>query len=157
MKIHLRSLTAPVAIAGLAALALALTTGGASLSASGEHRQIHVTKECGDYTAKAGSFCTITSSNLRGIRKGSKVVYDQAAGIPTGMLDSNVVLDAGNGDRALGRCTLDFATGRGLCTFSDGTGELAGFHARVEVSHLKDFDWAWDGTYGFSRAEDEDR
>ena len=116
-----------------------------------------MTKECSEYTAVAGSFCTITSSDLRGIKKRSKVIYDQAAGIPKGMLDSNVVLDAGNGDRALGRCTLDFATGRGLCTFSDGTGELAGFHARVEVSHVKDFTWAWDGTYGFDGDEDRDR
>ena len=40
--------------------------------------------------------------------------------IPAGMLDSNVVLDAGNGNRAVGRCTLDLVTGLGLCTFSDG-------------------------------------
>ena len=157
MKIHLRSLRASVVIAGVGALALAFTTGGASLSASGGHRPMHVTKECSEYTALAGSFCTITSSNLRGIKKGSKVIYDQAAGIPKGMLDSNVVLDAGNGDRALGRCTLDFGTGRGLCTFSDGTGELAGFHARVDVSHLDGPNWAWDGTYGFSHDEDRDR
>ena len=84
----------------------------------------------------AGSFCTITSSNLSRILVGSTIVYDQAAGIPAGMLDSNVVLDAGNGNRAVGRCTLDFSTGLGLCTFSDGTGRFAGFQARVEVSYL---------------------
>jgi hypothetical protein len=73
------------------------------------------------------------------------------------MLDSNIVLDAGDGNRAVGRCTLDFATRLGLCTFSDGTGSLAGFHARVDVSHLGGRDWAWDGTYSFRREADRDR
>ena len=109
-----------------------------------------MTKECPDYHGAAGEFCTITSSNLAEIMVDSKVFYDQAAGIPAGMLDSNVVLDAGNGDRAVGRCTLDFSTGLGLCTFSDGTGQFTGFHARVEVSHLGGDDWAWNGTYSFS-------
>ena len=103
---------------------------------------------------RAGSFCTITSSNLSRILVGSTIVYDQAAGIPAGMLDSNVVLDAGNGDRAVGRCTLDFSTGLGLCTFSDGTGRFSGFQARVEVSSLGGYDWAWDGTYSFTPRDD---
>ena len=72
------------------------------------------------------------------------------AGIPAFGLDSNVVLDAGNGNRAMGRCTLDATTGTGLCTFGDGTGQFAGFHARVDVSYLGGADFAWDGTYSFS-------
>ena len=80
----------------------------------------------------AGEWCTITVSNLRRLPVDSKVLYSQALGIPAGLLDSNVVLDAGGGNRAVGRCTLDLATGLGLCTFSDGTGQLAGFQARVE-------------------------
>jgi hypothetical protein len=144
-----------VVIAGAVALILALSTGAASISASErnrKHGQLHATKNCSLYTGAAGSFCTITSSSLPEIKVGSKVLYDQAAGVPAGMLDSNIVLDAGDGNRAVGRCTLDFATGLGLCTFSDGTGELAGFHARVDVSFLGGKDWAWDGTYSF-RAE----
>jgi len=39
-----------------------------------------VTKECSAYTGLAGSFCTITSSSLKSIEDGSRVVYDQAAG-----------------------------------------------------------------------------
>jgi hypothetical protein len=146
----------PLMVAGFVTLTLAMSTGVASVSASsGRNRELRVTKECSQYTGAAGSFCTITSSNLTKIKVGSKVVYDQAAGIPTGMLDSNVVLDAGDGDRAVGRCTLDLATGLGLCTFSDGTGRFTGFHARVDVSHLGGRDWAWDGTYGF-KAPDRD-
>jgi hypothetical protein len=111
-----------------------------------------VTKECSAYHGAAGEFCTITSSNLARIKVGSRVYYDQQAGIPPGMLDSNVVLDAGDGNRAVGRCTLDFATGLGLCTFSDGTGRFAGFNARVQVSapSAPGDDWHWEGTYSFS-------
>ena len=156
-----KTMTTPFAlalVAGLVALTLALSTGVASVSAFSERRRdLHVTKECSQYTGKAGSFCTITSSNLAAIAVGSKVSYDQAAGIPTGLLDSNVVLDAGNGDRAVGRCTLDLTTGLGLCAFSDGTGQFTGFHARVDVSYLGGVDYAWDGTYSFSPEPDGDR
>jgi len=36
---------------------------------------LHVTKECSEYTGHAGSFCTVTSSNLKAIDVGSKVIY----------------------------------------------------------------------------------
>jgi hypothetical protein len=113
-------------------------------------RRLHVTKECSNYDLTAGSHCTITSSNVPQIAVGSTVTYDQAAGIPTGMLDSNIVLDAGGGNRAVGRCTLDLSNGLGLCTFSDGTGDLAHFHARVRVSPpTDDVNWHWEGVYSF--------
>jgi hypothetical protein len=145
-------------VAGFVALTLLLSPGAASVFASSARRgDLQVTKECSANTGLAGSFCTITSSNLAAIAVGSKVFYDQAAGIPKGLLDSNVVLDAGNGDRAVGRCTLDFAAGLGLCTFSDGTGQFTGFHARVEVSSLGKPNWAWNGTYSFSPEPDRDR
>ena len=140
-------------VASFAAMTPAPSIGVASVSASARKGDLHVTKECSQYNGAAGSFCTITSSNLTEILIGSRVFYDQAAGIPTGLLDSNVVLDAGNGDRAVGRCTLDFSTGLGLCTFSDGTGRFTGFQARVEVSYLGP-DWAWDGTYSFTPRDD---
>jgi hypothetical protein len=70
------------------------------------------------------------------------------------LLDSNVILDAGNGNRAVGRCTLDLMTGLGLCTFSDGLGQFSGFQARVDVDCRSGC--RWDGTYGF-RETDEGR
>ena len=152
-----RGLVAFVVIPGFVALNLALAPGAASVTASERNRRLHVEKDCTDYNFAAGGFCTIKVSNLSEIQVDSKVIYDQAFGIPAGLLDSNVVLDAGNGDRAVGRCTLDGAAGSGLCTFSDGTGRLAGFHARVDVSYLGGNHWAWDGTYGFSRESDKDR
>jgi hypothetical protein len=102
------------------------------------------------YTGEAGSFCTITSSNLPAIAAGSKVFYFQSLVVSTGLLDSNVVLDAGNGNRAIGRCTLDLATNLALCTFSDGTGEFAGFHARIDGSGTF-ASYHWDGTYKFEK------
>ena len=138
---------------GFVALTLSLSTGAASAD-SERKGQLHVTKECSQDKGAAGDHCTITSSNLAEIKVGSKVFYDQAAGIPAGLLDSNVVLDAGNSNRAVGRCTLDFATGLGLCTFSDGLGQFSGFHARVDVDCRSGC--RWDGTYGF-REPDEDR
>jgi hypothetical protein len=141
-------------------VALTLSAGAASVSAE----DLHVTKECSQYSGAAGDFCTITSSNLAAIKKGSKVFYDQADGIPncskssppcpaSGLLDGNVVLYVGTGDWAVGRCTLDDGTGSGLCTFSDGTGQLAGFQARVNVSYLSGVNYAWDGTYSFGDEE----
>jgi hypothetical protein len=111
---------------------------------------LHITKECSAYTGLAGSYCTITSSNVAAIPVGATVNYDQAFNIPVGMLDSNVVLKVGTSDWAVGRCTLDGATGAGLCTFTDGVGQLTGFHARVNVSYLGGVNYGWDGTYGFT-------
>jgi hypothetical protein len=113
-------------------------------------RRLHMTKECSEYFGGAGEHCTISGSNIPQIPLGSIVTYDQAAGIPLDMLDSNIVLDAGRGNRAVGRCTLDLKTRTGLCTFSDGTGTLARFHARIKVAPPKDgVNWFWDGTYSF--------
>ena len=140
-----------LAILGLLAGVAALAPGTSSVSASPRSGFLQVEKECSDYQGQPGQFCTIASSSLEEIAPGSKVVYTQPANIPVNMLDSNVLLDAGDGNRAIGRCTLDFATGRGLCTFADGTGRFAGFHARVDVSPpaFDGDDWHWRGTYGF--------
>ena len=146
-----------VPVAGVVVLTLALGTGVVSVSASGRTRQLHITKECSQNTGLAGAFCTITSSNVLGIVVGARVYYDQATNIPVGMLDSNVIVDSLNGNRAIGRCTLDRTTRVGLCTFSDGTGNLAGFHARVEVDCTAGC--RWDGPYGFAnlnRHDDDD-
>lgn len=151
--------TRPIAItAAPVALALALWLSAAVAPASASDRQdgqLHIQKDCAGYAGAAGGHCKVVVSNLAEIPFGSLVNYDQAAGIPAGMLDSNVVLDAMGGNRAVGRCTLDFSTGTGLCTFSDGTGQLAGFTARVKVSFLGGTLWAWDGTYSFHSLPDK--
>jgi hypothetical protein len=95
--------------------------------------------------------CTITSSNVKEIEVGSKVVYAQAANFSTLSLDSDVVLDLpGPGNNtASGHCHLNLVTGIGLCTFSGGTGKFTHFHASANVSYLGGPDYAWDGTYSF--------
>jgi hypothetical protein len=140
-------------VASAAALIFTLSIGAASVSAAAKKGDLQVTKECPPttYTGAAGDFCTITSSNLAEIEIGSKIFYDQAANTPAGMLDSNIVLVVGTGDWAVGRCTLDLTTFLGVCTLSDGTGPLAGIHARVDVSYAgSGSDFAWEGTYSFS-------
>jgi hypothetical protein len=146
-------------VASFAALTLPLSIGVASVSASsGRTRKLHVTKECSEYFGAAGDWCTVTLSNLRRLPIGSRVLYSQAMGVPSGLLDSNVVLDAGDGSRAVGRCTLDLVTNLGLCTFSDGTGQLAGFQARVDVTCAADgIICDLEGTYSFNRGSDQDR
>ena len=142
-------------------MVLLFSNGGTFLSASSRQDQdqgtrsgpLHIKKDCTKYTRLAGGYCTIVESNFSGIPVGSVVHYTQALGIlAPGWLDSNVVLDAGNGNKAVGRCTVDLnIVTPGVCTFSDGTGNLAGFTARVDVSTqpVFPFDFFWDGTYQF--------
>lgn len=153
----LTNIAARKLVAGFATLILSLTAGAALVSADSESNgQLHLIKDCSQYNFQPGGFCTIKSSNLAAIAPGAKVYYDQAAGIPAGMLDSNVLLYAGIGNWAVGRCTVEASTGLGVCTFSDGKGQFAGFRARVDVR----IDFAtgltyWDGTYSFSREHDD--
>ena len=118
----------------------------ASLSASPRSGDLRVTKECSEFDS--GAFCTITSSNVKAIEIGSKIVYLQPdqVGTPSG---SDVVLDPpGPGhNRAFGNCSLALA----VCTFFGGTGKFNHFEATVRVSYLGGFDFGWDGTYSFAR------
>ena len=79
-----------VVLGGLCVAALVLSAGAQPASASFERtRRLHVTKECSEYTGAAGSWCTITVSNIGRLPVGSKVLYSQAAGVPAGLLNSN--------------------------------------------------------------------
>jgi hypothetical protein len=112
-------------------------------------KALHVTKDCSGYVGVAGNFCTIRSSNAKALKVGSKIFYMQAGGKTA--LNSDTAIYAGPGNIAAGHCLLRYATGVGLCTISDGTGTLAGFQARVRVTHdssISDL-WHWDGTYSF--------
>ena len=143
--------TASAAAAGLAPAAPGTqTTPGQAASLSARSGDLRVTKDCTTSTGQPGSFCTITSSNVKAIEVGTRVVYLQAAGATA--LDSDVVLELpGPGNNtALGHCLLDFATRAGLCTFSGGTGKFTHFQARAAVSSLGNRNWAWNGPYTFS-------
>lgn len=139
-------------LAGLAAMIISMTP----RTARAEEREgdLLVKKNCSAFTGNPGSYCMITDSSLPEIKNGSKLYYDQpaatVAGLLEGGLDSNVVLYVDTGDWAVGRCTLDGITNVGLCTFSDGTGEFAGFRARVNVSSTDGLNYTLEGTYSFS-------
>jgi hypothetical protein len=152
--IHRKFLMASAIIASAALTACSDTTapkqvapGDVSFARSGT---FHVEKNCRDYHGLAGEFCTITSSTLKEIEPGSRVIYATGAGATS--LESALVLDPpGPGNNtAAGHVVLDFVTLSGVVTFSGGTGKFQWFHARVDVSHLGGRDWAWDGTYSFS-------
>lgn len=117
---------------------------------------LHVTKECigpPAYEGKVGQFCTITSSNIRAIQPGMKVVY--LAPLANGVLDSDLALGSGDGT-ALGHVVLDASTGSGRITFSVGTGRFSGFRADAVVSVDDQGVWHWDGRYSFGRSDDDD-
>jgi hypothetical protein len=136
--------------------ALALVTGAASVLASSERRGVlHLTKDCTNQHGNPGDYCVITSSNVPQIPAGSKLFYDQAIGVPAGFLDSNVLLDVGSLDWAVGRCTLDFSTNSGLCNFTDGVGPLAGFRARANVTPLGGPNYGVDGSYSLGVQNEE--
>ena len=107
-------------------------------------------KECSQFDQ---GFCTITSSNVKAIEVGTRVVYRNpaAVGTPGG---SPVILDVpGPGNNAVfGNCELSATTQ--LCTFSGGTGKFTHFQARVDVSYLGGDDFGWRGPTVTGRATD---
>ena len=111
---------------------------------------LHVTKECSQYTGAAGSFCTITSSNVRAIRVGMRIVYEQAAPADFA-LDSDIVVSFEHGSAAYGHVILNPGGNTGTVTLNGGTGEFREFHAHALVTCSDDIHCAWDGTYTFRR------
>lgn len=145
-------------------LTLSMSTHVRPVWARDEGGHIRIVKTCSpNNQGRPGDFCTITDSNVALIpATTTNIYYDQAFGIPNGMLDSNVVLYVASGDWAVGRCTLDNVTFSGICTFSDGVGHLNGFHARVRVAPTgpsgtcTEACYSWAGSYWFDRPGDED-
>jgi hypothetical protein len=128
----------------------------ASKAASPRSGALHVTKQCSDppYDGTVGSFCTITSSNIPAIEPGMKVVYLKDADFVNGSLDSDLALGFGDGT-ALGHVVLDIGTASGRIMFSAGTDGFRNFKARAVVSVDEDGVWHWDGTYRFTRPNDD--
>jgi hypothetical protein len=128
------------------AFALASAAGNTASPRSGE---LHVTKECSQYDGQAGSFCTITSSNIPQITRGMRVVYTSAADLVTLTLNTDIVLDGPGNNDASGHVTLNILTGSGVVTLTGGTGRFSGIHATVAVTYSGGT-WHWDGTYSFT-------
>jgi hypothetical protein len=131
--------------------AVAGASSAAKTGSSPRSGGLHVTKECSQYTGAAGSFCTITSSNLNAIKVGSRVVYASAANPAAGVLDSELVIDGPGKNSAYGHVVLDLSTLSGVVTFSRGTGVFTHFHAGPLVVACPAFPaCSWDGPYSFN-------
>ena len=132
-----------------------------SMSRSSERRgALHITKNCLHFTGAANGYCVITSSNIKQIPAGTRVVYLQAY-TGNGVLESDVRLDTPGPSHgaAFGHCHLPFPRGPGLCTFSGGTGRFKHFTGSAVVTALGasvDRNWAWNGTYSFGKDGDND-
>ena len=93
--------------------------------------------------------CTVVASNAAALPVGTTETYlGPEYGDP--VLSSRVVINStyAGGGTATGVCSWPLRSATGICTFAQGTGSLAGFHARVTVSANADFSlFYWDGTY----------
>ena len=132
-----------------------LAANGPAAKSSRKSGELHLTKECSQYTAAAGGFCTITESNLDEITVGTREFALKDADVVAGTLNSDGVIYVRDGELALNHCDISniFATEGviGSCTFSGGIGHLSGFHANVVVSVNEDDPNKadFDGTYSF--------
>jgi hypothetical protein len=144
----MRSIHRIVVLAGtIAALTAALSVSVPSALASSRHT-LTIVKNCsGTMTGKVGEYCTITSSNVPAIPKGTRVVYSGPVVASAVFLSSNVTIKAGASNTATGYCMVDLHTGVGMCTFWKGTGTLAGFHAVIHGSSASPTAYHWDGFY----------
>jgi hypothetical protein len=145
-----RFLVLTVGALSLAALVLFVSAASSQTRAPRATKAFHATKDCSGFTGLVGAYCTIRTSNVKAVKAGSKIFYFQLAGKTS--LDSDIVIYVGPGTVATGHCLLQFKNGVGLCTISDGTGTLSGFHARVRVTADSSIPklWHWDGTYSFT-------
>ena len=109
---------------------------------------LHVTKECSEYTGKAGSFCTVTASNCDVIPIGSKIVYAKADTADGGS-DTDLVIETPNGDAGYGHVILDAKTQTGTVTLKGGTGQLAKLAGDLKVAPLAAPNYSWDGPYSY--------
>jgi len=131
------------------AVGIAATAGFTTSQRSGA---LHVTKECSAYDpTTAGSFCTITSSNVRAITAGMRVVYASAADLNTGRLDSDLAIYGPGHNAAFGHVVLDLHTLSGVVTLSGGIGTFTHFHAGPLTVTCPAFPaCSWDAPYSFS-------
>ena len=118
-------------VVAVALVAVATVSVGVAASASSHrHGILHLTKECSQYTGEAGSFCTITSSNLKAIPVGTKDVAVDAAAAD-GSLDTDLIFYTRGANTAFGHLVICGPCEVGTVTFDGGTGQFKKFHANL--------------------------
>ena len=145
--------SSPTAPSSAATITANQSVGVSSSEESSRSGTLHMVKSCAQYTGLAGSFCTITSSDLKEMPAGTRIVY--ASALVGGVLDSDLYADPpGKGKSiAFGHVVLDLTISppSGLVTFSGGTGKFKHFSATISVTPVSGFDWNWDGPYSFGK------
>jgi hypothetical protein len=155
-----------VGFATTAATAVALLMVLSTSAVAAETKIFTGEKSCGAPVVtisppKPGGYCLITQSSYK-ILLDAKVYYT-AAVVAGGVLTSPVTLRAVDkrASTATGQCTFYLATSttpaHGLCTYSSGTGRLAGFHATYVVESPASPGirvYPLTGTYWFDRDEE---
>lgn len=116
-----------------------------------------ITKECSQYTRLAGSFCTVTASNLKQLPPGTKIVY-QSALVGTTLETDVILYPPGNGASvAFGHVSLDLVHRYGIGSLSGGTGRFKHLEGRFEITPRPGVrTWAWTGTYSFGGEGSDD-
>lgn len=120
------------------------------LAAAPSPLPLSIAKECSKFTAHSGDYCTVTKSSLAAIPVGTKAIYYGPVLGPA-ILSTDVVLDAGDGNTAIGYCNVDLPKGVGACTFWAGSGMLAGFQALVNLTVDSTGLFHWDGAYSMTK------
>ena len=108
---------------------------------SNHHKAFHLTKTC-----ESDVLCTVVSANFKPFRPGTDITYVNSDPW-NGLAYPTIKIRHGS---TTGVCDWNQPEGPVLakCTFSTGTGRLAGFHLKVDVTLSGDI-WHWDGTYWF--------
>jgi hypothetical protein len=129
-----------------AATAAFCLTGALPVSAADDLKPLSLAKECSKFTGKPGDYCTITASNFGAVPVGARVIYYGPVIGPV-ILASAILIDAGDGNTAIGSCNVNLPKSAGTCTFWAGSGTLAGFQAIVTLTIDNKGLFHWDGGY----------
>ncbi len=151
----MRSIRRLIVVAGTI---VALTLLVPSVSASSPLGEVHLTKTCPTFSGQVGDICTVQTAPSGPIPVGTVATYNGPLFAPA--VSSAVILTTPNGSTATGHCTLIWRPelsgddGFGTCTFTSGTGSLAGFHANLKITdHPDTLITNWDGIYFFASAD----
>jgi hypothetical protein len=144
MRVKIGSIVAGIIVGSVATVMPAA-------SASPRAGELHVTKDCREYSGMPGGYCAIRSSNIKAIKAGSKVVYTSPPSAE-GTRGSDIVVDNGDGNRLFGHVTLNSTTM--AVTLAGGTGQFRHFTGSAAVTITDDGDpelalWHCDGQYNF--------